>query len=198
MNNTLNIQDDKNGFSIVELVIVVLIISILALIALPQLNATRRLMKFAGLQRQVVGTLRDARQQAISERSAITVRYTDSTKQILVYGGKFGVVGAAENLSVSLPGEGIPDADIIYGKPPTASLSALADGSNEEALNLGVWEFSFQGDGTVVDAGNNPINKAIFIYDLAYPDSAFAVSILGAGGRVKVWRYSAGVNGYVE
>ena len=49
------------------------------------------------------------------------------------------------------------------------------------------------------DASNNPINKALFFYDPKTPnDTAFAVSILGAGGRAKLWRYSSNVNVYVE
>jgi hypothetical protein len=51
----------------------------------------------------------------------------------------------------------------------------------------------------VLDAAGNPINKALFFYHSKNPlKTAFAVSVLGAGGRVKVWRYSQGVNKYVE
>ena len=67
------------------------------------------------------------------------------------------------------------------------------------ALTANVVDITFQPDGSVIDAGGNPINKALFFYDSkSKKDGAFAVSILGAGGRTKVWRYSNGVNAYVE
>jgi hypothetical protein len=51
----------------------------------------------------------------------------------------------------------------------------------------------------VVDASDNPQNRALFFYDAYSPNqTAFAISILGAGGRVKIWRYSEGANLYVE
>jgi prepilin-type N-terminal cleavage/methylation domain-containing protein len=189
----------QNGFSLVEVIIVVLIVSILAVIALPQINQARRMMRFAGLQRQVVATLRDARQEAMTERKPITIRYVDASKQFFVYGGKFGVFGDSNNLLTDLSGSGMQLDEIIYGKPATATLSALGDGSNVEPIVSGIVEFSFQADGTVVNAGNNPTNKALFFYDVRNSDTAaFAVSILGAGGRVKVWRYVGGTGTYVE
>jgi prepilin-type N-terminal cleavage/methylation domain-containing protein len=189
----------QSGFSLVELIIVLLIVAILAVIALPQINQARRLMRFAGLQRQVVGVLRDARQEAMTQRKPITIRYVDSTKQIFVYDGKFGAFGDSKNLLTDLSGSGIQQDEIIYGKPATASLSALGDGSNVEPIVGGIVEFSFQADGTVVNAGNSPVNKALFFFDLRNADTAaFAVSVLGAGGRVKVWRYVGGIGTYVE
>jgi prepilin-type N-terminal cleavage/methylation domain-containing protein len=190
---------EQSGFSLVELIIVLLIVALLAVIALPQINQARRLMKFAGLQRQVVGILRDARQEAMTERKAITIRYVDSSKQIFVYDGKFGAFGDSKNLLTDLSGSGIEADEIIYGKPTTASLSALGDGSNVEPIVGGIVEFAFQADGTVVNAGNSPVNKALFFFDLRNADTAaFAVSVLGAGGRVKVWRYVGGTGTYVE
>jgi hypothetical protein len=116
-----------------------------------------------------------------------------------VYGGKFGLVGAQNNQVVMFANEGLVESEIIYGKPTGAPAAALGDGSNIETLVGGIAEVTFQADGAVLDASNNPQNKALFFYDAKNPTGlAFAISVLGAGGRVKIWRYSAGVNSYVE
>ncbi len=187
------------GFSVIELIIVLLIISILIVIALPQIITSRRLVRFSSLQRQVTTTLREARQEAVSQRLSITVRYDDTNKRMLVYGGRFGGIGTPQNLLVNFADEGLIIDEIMYGKPVGASGAALGDGSNIETLVGGKAEIVFQADGTVVDASNNPQNKALFFFDSKSPSGvAFAVSVLGAGGRVKIWRYSSGTNSYVE
>jgi prepilin-type N-terminal cleavage/methylation domain-containing protein len=191
--------NQQKGFSAVELIIVVLIISILIVIALPQILTSRRLMRFAGLQRQISATLRDARQEAMTQRLPITVRYDDVNKRMLVYGGKFGGIGTPNNLITYFANEGLLENEIVYGKPAGAPLTALGDGSNIEALVGGRADITFQADGAVVDTSDNPQNKAIFFYDAKNPAGvAFAISVLGAGGRIKIWKYNSGVNNYVE
>ena len=87
----------------------------------------------------------------------------------------------------------------MYGRPTGVSAAALGDATNLTTLTANVVDIAFQTDGSVVDASNNPINKALFFYDTNTPnDTAFAVSVLGAGGRAKIWRYSSNVNVYVE
>jgi Tfp pilus assembly protein FimT len=195
---TKNTNREK-GFSTIELVIVALIISIVALIAVPQIMNARRLMRFSGLQRQISTTLRNARQEAMSQRTPITVIYDDAAKKMSVSGGKFGAVGTQNNTVFNFADEGLATIDVTYGKPSGASASALGDGSNVELLVAGKADITFQADGAVVDAGNNPQNKALFFYESQNPTGmAFAISVLGAGGRVKIWKYASGSNNYVE
>ena len=192
-------RGNQKGFSMAELLIVLLVIAIIVVLALPQIMSSRRLFRFAGVQRQVVSALREARQQAISQRLAITARYDDANKRILLSGGTFGIPGDAKNQIFELAGDGITSNELVYGRPTGASTAALGDGTNLTALSSNVVDITFQTDGSVIDASNNPQNKALFFYDTKTPtDTAFAVSILGAGGRAKLWRYSSGVNTYVE
>jgi prepilin-type N-terminal cleavage/methylation domain-containing protein len=192
-------HEKQKGFSLPELVIVVFIISIISVIALPQINAARRAFRFSGMQRQLGAVLTDARQQAMSQRKAITARYNDSQKEIIVYGGSYGTVNDSKNKIEQLYGSGIGKEEIVYGRPTGTSTDALGDGTNMAALAGGMMEITFQPDGTVLDASGNPENKTLFFYHKKNAkEMAFAISILGAGGRVKIWRYSRGVNKYVE
>lgn len=193
------IFDSQKGVSLPEVLIVLFVIAIIVVLALPQILSSRRLFRFSGLQRQVVSSLRDARQEAMSQRTAITFRYDDANKKIVIYGGSFGALGDGKNRSVEAAGEGLEPGEVIYGRPPGAPVSALADSANLTALSGSGVEITFQSDGSVVDAGNIPVNKALFFYNAKDPaETAFAVSVLGAGGRSKLWRYSQGVNAYIE
>jgi len=196
--NTKNLGRQK-GFSMPELLVVLLVISILVVLALPQLSASRRLFRFSGMQRQVVASLNEARQQAMSQRVAITFRYDNTNKQTVIYGGSYGALGDSKNQTVEMSGSGLDKADIVYGRPSGASKAALTDTTNMTALSSKTVSVTFQADGSVLDAANLPLNSALFFYNNKSPqDAAFAVSVLGAGGRVKLWRYSKNINTYIE
>ena len=189
----------QRGFSLPELMIVVLILAILAVLALPQIIASRRAFSFAGMQRQVASKLSQARQEAMTQKKAITVKYDDASKSLILYGGKFGAEGAATNDRTALAVSGLEAANLVYGRPSGAPGSALSDTANLTPLTSGAAIITFHADGSVVDENDNPQNRAFFFYNNLDPSRmAFAVSVLGAGGRVKVWRYNDTIQTYVE
>lgn len=192
------LRDDK-GFSMPELVIVLLIAAIILVLALPQIISSRRLMKFSSVQRQIASSLTETRQEAMSQRRSVTFRYDDTSKRLIIFGGSFGAFGNAQNKTIDLEGFGVAPTEIKYGRPTGVPTAALTDTTNLTSLTASIIEITFQPDGSVIDASNNPQNKALFFYNDKYPnDTAFAVSVLGAGGRVKIWRYKQSVNSYVE
>jgi len=194
-----NLTKNSRGFSIPELLIVLLVGAIILVLALPQLISSRRLMKFSAMQKQVAASMVEARQEAMSQRKPVTYVYDDRNKQLVIYGGSFGAFGDSTNKVYNLTGFGVDAADIKYGRPGGVSSAALNDTTNMTSTTRSLVEITFQPDGSVIDASNNPQNNALFFYHNKYKkDAAFAVSILGAGGRIKVWRYSKGVNAYVE
>lgn len=198
INDSKKLKKQK-GFSLPELLIVVFIVSIVSVIALPQISAARRAFRFSGLQRQISALLTDARQQAMSQRKAITVRYKNSEKEVIVYGGIFGTLNDSKNKVEQIYGSGIAKDEIVYGRPAGVANATLDDGTTQTDLKAEIMEITFQPDGSVLDAAGNPENRAMFFYHKKNSKGmAFAVSVLGAGGRVKIWRYSQGVNKYVE
>lgn len=189
----------QHGVGLIEIVIVLLVMAIIVVLALPQIMSSRRLFRFSGLQRQISATLRDTRQEAMSQRTAITFRYDNASKTMIVYGGKFGAPGDAKNPVMPMTGDGVADDELAYGRPAGAPAAALGDGLNLTALSSNAVEVQYQPDGSVINSSNVPENKALFFYNTKNPaETAFAVSVLGAGGRAKIWRYSIGVNAYVE
>ncbi len=198
-NNRSAIRGNQAGVSIPELMIVLIIFAIIVVLALPQVISSRRLFMFSAVQREITTHLSESRQLAMSERKPITFQYNNTNKRIAVYGGSLGPVGDTKNRVLELSGMGLSPDSIVYGRPSGASVAALADGSNITNLTSNIVEIKFESDGSVLDGSDNPVNNALFFYNATYPaETAFAISVLGSGGRVKVWDYSAGVNAYVE
>lgn len=189
----------QKGFSLPELVIVLLVAAILLVLALPQIISSTRLFRFSGFQRQVAASLRDARQEAMSQRKPVTFRYQNNNLRIIIYGGDFGSLGDPGNIVHEISGSNLAQNDVKYGRPDGVTTAALSDGTDLTALDGNAVEITFQPDGSVINSSNTPQNSALFFFhDKHRTDTAFAVSVLGAGGRVKIWRYSKGVNLYVE
>ena len=215
------------GLSLVELVVVAGLATILTAIALPQMISSRRLMRSVALTREVMTQMRYARQLAMSQsgaapsgtlrRVAFTFQYDDTTKQIKIIGpipaGTAALTdglypnnaGSAVAVTRNLAEGGIATTQISSGIPSGLPGSpSSVDGINNQALAGGKLNITFQPDGSVIDTGGNPVDKALFIYNnQASQATASAITVRGASGRVKIWRYtlnSTNTNGssYVE
>jgi len=102
-------------------------------------------------------------------------------------------------LRVPLTGSAVPSADLSYGVPAWITNSTLADTTTPTALIGGAVNITFQSDGSVVDPNGNYVNRAMFLYNNKIPnETATAISILGASGRVKLWRYNASASQFAE
>ncbi|MEZ5344275.1 MAG: prepilin-type N-terminal cleavage/methylation domain-containing protein [Pyrinomonadaceae bacterium] len=189
----------QKGFSLPELIVVLLIIAIIAVFALPQIISSSRLLSFAGMKRQIEASLREARQDAVSQRKPITFEFDETNNRLVTYGGQYGTKGAATNKVFLLTDGGSNSGILKYGYPAGVTPGSLDDGSDLTNLNSGTVSITYQGDGSVRDGSDNPKDHALFFYHGSYgKDAAFAVSILGTSGRVKVWRYSESDGKYVE
>lgn len=129
--------------------------------------------------------------------------------------------------TVSLLQGGLTASEISYGIPttstglpagaptiPTGTLS-LGDRIPMTALINNKFNVTFQSDGSVIDPAGIPgpgtppagiavsqgipMDKAMFVFNnKAAQGTASAISVLGASGRVKVWRYIVNGNQFAE
>ena len=200
----------SRGFSVVELLIVVTMIGILCAMAIPQIIAERQLSRTVAMTREILSQARFARQQSMSQRQAFTFQYNNITKRVSIidHNSNTGAAlltspgfpnnpGSTVVTSVSLATGGLIASEITYGIPSGVPTGALRDGAVMTPLTSNVVNITFQPDGSVIDTMGNPIDRALFLYNSNAPrGTASAVSIMGASGRVKIWRYNANANVY--
>ena len=155
-------------------------------------------------------------------RVAYTFQYDDVTKEIKIWGpipaGAPALVDPLYpkngNLTKSVVWDpltqgGLSSAEISYGIPtlstglpvgaPVIPVGPLGDGVSMTALNNNTINITFQPDGSVIDNAGLPSDQAIYVFNNnAAISTASAISVIGASGRVKVWRYSVNGNSYKE
>jgi Tfp pilus assembly protein FimT len=209
------------GRSVVEALMVLTIAAILTSVAVPQMLSARRLIRASSMAREVASQMRFARQQAMTQRQAVTFQYDNSTKTVKIF--DHNNTNNA-NAGCNMPGwqvlsaSGYPNtvcttlvttvplatgnlvSELTYGIPSGISNTTLDDGNTLTALSgSGLVNITFQADGTVVDSTNTFKSSSLFFYNNQVPtQTASAISVLGAAGRVKVWRYSTSASKFAE
>lgn len=187
-------------------------ISVLTAFAVPQIIAERRLSRSIGVTREILSHLRQARQLAMSQRQAFTFQYDNTTKQISIidHNNNLGPLlltdpsypnnaGRVVISQTSLATGGLDSSEITVGIPAGVPNVALGDGISMSALVNSQLNVTFQPDGSVIDLNGNPAGQALFLFNnRAARDTAAAISVVGASGRVKIWRYDRIANAYAE
>ncbi|HEV7744249.1 MAG TPA: prepilin-type N-terminal cleavage/methylation domain-containing protein [Pyrinomonadaceae bacterium] len=214
------IRDDR-GFSLIQLMLVLVIMGILTAVAIPQMIVQRRLTRSIEVNREIMTQIRLARQLAMAQRQAITFQY-DTTNEainiidhnnvdtvanptsgidVLTAGGYPSTTGSTVIATVSLRQGGLSAGEMSWGIPgslpgsPTTADGLAVPNISTASNKLNI---TFQRDGSVVDATGNPVDTALFIYNnKAAKATASAISVRGASGRVKIWRYN-NVDSYIE
>ena len=121
--------------------------------------------------------------------------------------------------TISLTQGGLTSGEISYGTPTAGGLPAgasvptqgpLGDGISMSALTTNILNITFQPDGSVIDPAGIPaggillsaavpLDRAMFMFNNQAPQTTlWAISVIGASGRVKVWRYIPNGNTYAE
>jgi type II secretory pathway pseudopilin PulG len=208
----------ERGASLVEILIVVAIAAVMSAMAIPQLIGARRLTRSNAIPNEIMTRLREARQYAMSQRQAFTFVYNDTAKTISIVdqnttlsatSGLFTVAGfpytASSKTLMTIPLDvgGVPKSEISYGIPSTITPTAVVEpGTLTPTVAVSsdnLVTVTFQPDGRVLDASSNPVSTSLYFYNpQAAVGTASAVSVLGAGGRVKLFKYSNATNKYVQ
>ncbi|MEO8257648.1 MAG: prepilin-type N-terminal cleavage/methylation domain-containing protein [Acidobacteriota bacterium] len=176
------------GFSLVEMVVVMGLVGVLSAMAVLQINASRPGLKGDGAMRVVLSQMTAARELAITQRRNVRVTFTAG---ILVQTIREDAPAATQTTLSSVSMEGGLQFAIIAGLGDTpdnfcnGSVTAVsfptATGTPPEV--------KFTPDGTFVNQLGHTLNGTVFVSLPDEPTSARAVTILGATGRVRGYRW---------
>ena len=131
---------------------------------------------------QTLAQLRNGREQAIAQRRNIRMQFLEGNqiqleRQDVPAGTTVLSTITLENNFQFRLFDGIPDSPDSFGND-----SAVDFGS---ALTL-----TFLSDGTLADDQGNPVSGSVFLGLEDHPETARAVTILGATGRVRSYRWT--------
>jgi prepilin-type N-terminal cleavage/methylation domain-containing protein len=189
------------GFSMIEVSVVIMLILIISAMAIFALQPSLQDAKYDNAMREVIDQLRQAREYAIANR-----RYVQVTFPTVVIAGQptqyqvvttvrnapplgpAGVDAVLSTVPIQIPAQYF----LFPGAPDTPDGFGNASPIEFEGLNPGpILGMMFQSDGELIDGGTfQPINGTVFIGFPNQPTASRAVTVLGATGRVRGWKYT--------
>ena len=169
------------GFSAIELMMTVSVMTVVGSMAAFQVGNARPALKGDGAMRVVMSQVNTARELAITQRRFIQLTFTNPNTVSAI---RQELNNTTTTLS-QVPFEGGVQFSLMNSVPDTpdafGNAAAVAFGS-ATAIRFG-------SDGTLVDQAGNPINGTVFLALPNLPRSFRAVTIMGATGRVRGYKW---------
>jgi prepilin-type N-terminal cleavage/methylation domain-containing protein len=216
MTDQNNIRAGEHGFSLIELLMVVVMILIITGVSLFYLSGNRKLYNTDEEALQVIDLIQDARQRALTQRETLRVEIdltsnigrvinenTVSTatddkmlRQVKFYASNMVRLDTRPNNVTTAPPETLPAPTAVF----VGSQHPLSSGHN-------VATFRFMPDGTVRDAGTSalgvnsvPTGATLYIWkpktsNNNESDLTKAITIIGTTGSVRMWDLAVAPDG---
>jgi len=171
-----------NGFTVIEFCVVLMIGFTITGMAILSTTGLLPGMRANEAMRQTVAQLREGRETASAERRNVQVEFLNNNQirleRLDVPTGTtiLSTITLDHNCEFYLFG-GVPDSPDAFG--------------NNSAVDFGnASKLIFQTDGTLADSRGNPVSGSIFIGLPDHPETARVVTVLGATGRVRSYRWT--------
>jgi prepilin-type N-terminal cleavage/methylation domain-containing protein len=171
------------GFSLVELLIVLMLFCLLGSIGLMGSQELFMGIKANQSMQQTVSQLRHGRQMAIAQRRSIQLQFLDDNRIQLVRNDPDGSTTTLSTVTLARNYQFIQFGEIGIDTPDGL-------GGGTAVYFEGANTYTFRSDGTLVDQNRIPVNGTISIGQPGHPEAARAVTIVGATGRVRGYRWT--------
>jgi prepilin-type N-terminal cleavage/methylation domain-containing protein len=174
----------ERGVTLIEMLLVVCIMGVVGAMATAQIASVRRSMQGDGAMRLVMSQFNTAREMAVTQRRNMELKFVGTNWMQIVR----REVPAGTTTLVSQAFEG----NVTFRIVPTVTTdtpdgfgrsSAIAFGSTTTAI-------LFSSDGTLIDQSGNPLNGTVFLAVVNVEKSQRAVTVLGATGRVRGYKWN--------
>lgn len=187
-------RHSRGGFTIVELLMVIVVLGILVTIALPRIDIQR--FRVNGAVQALGTTMLTAQRQAVTEQHDVIV-YFDTTGQLLRIhsdANNNGAIDAGEHTRPVRLGEGI-----VFGRGPAAAYSGAGTGIvNVTRVLGGLQAVVFHRDGSASEAASFYITTVTAQRGNTRPQDARALVVERATGRSQWWRYTGAGGTWVK
>ena len=178
----------QTGFSLLEMLFVLGIMGVLSTIAIAQIAQAVPAMKADGAMRVVISQLNTARELAISQRRYIQVKFV-APNQMQVIRTDVNTAGAVTGttLLTTVTFESGITYNVIAGLPDTPDAFGMSSAVNFGAATT----LQFATDGELIDQAGSPLNGTVVVASPLIKNSSRAVTVFGATGRVRGYRWNA-------
>lgn len=171
-----------NGYSLPELMLTAGIIAVISAVAVFQFSSAQQSVTGDGIMRVLLAQLNTAREQSIAQRRNMLLQFQgpnglqivrqDVPSGTTVIGLTLFESGAQYYLA-----PGLPDTPDAFGRS-----RAVDFGTATGVL--------FSTGGTLIDQAGRPVNGTIFVGLPGRPFTYRAITVLGATGRVRAYRWN--------
>ena len=191
-------ENRERGFSLIELMVVIMIILIVSAIAVISINPNVQQARVDAEMRSVIAVIRQAREYSIANRRYVQISFPANnqiqvTQLNTLTPGAGGVNPVLTTLTLAPPFvfnlNGMPDTPDAFGNGGPIVFEGVINGP--------VGGMVFQSDGELLDGATFlPINGSIFMGYPGQPATARAVTVLGTTGRVRGWKSNGSLAWY--
>jgi prepilin-type N-terminal cleavage/methylation domain-containing protein len=183
MNNAPNRRRSQAGYSLIEMMATLAIMGIVSAIAMFNIGSSLPGLKSDGAMRLVMTQLNAARETAITQRRNFQVNFINGNRIQLI---RQDLPGGTTLLStVYLEG------GLTYRVEPSVPVDTPDAFGKASAVDFGTAiSIMFSPDGTLVNQSGVPVSGTVFLSLPSQPRSVRAITVLGATGRVRGYRWS--------
>ena len=171
----------NKGYSLVETMMTIAIFGTVSAMAAFQISISRSGFKGDGAMRMVMAQLNTARELALTQRRTMRVLFT-AANQVQIVRENFP---AGTTVISTVPMEG----GIRYGLTPGVPDTPDAFGMVTAVYFGAATQYRFSSEGTLMDQSGNAISGSVFLALPGDQHAARAVTILGATGRIRGYKW---------